>query len=308
MLRCLDDCQARRWSGIRRFTASEYCLREAGKGRRVSAFWIWYVPPSSPRSNSHVCQGEMEALASVSGPIEVRLAAEQPSRATLEVNVRPLTSLPGTESKALAASLRGLLAPAIILSRNPRTLIQLVVQSLTPSPTERFSPSLVAACINAASLALLNAGSIPMTGVVCASAIAYLHPATEEATSALVLDPSETECQTGAASGCFAYLFTTETNEAEELPAIPGARLVWTNWRANNGVLDEGELVRARTFGLAGAEAVWRAIKQSVPQMDGLPSLPTAPQLSAEMLKGSARSDDGMDVSDRESDDAKIEI
>jgi len=241
--------------------------------------------------------GEMEALASVSGPIEVRLAAEQPSRATLEVNVRPLSSLPGTESKALAACLRGLLAPSIILSRNPRTLIQLVVQSLTSPPTERFSPSLVAACINAASLALLNAGSIPMTGVVCAAAVACLRPA--EATSALVLDPSETECQTGAARGCFAYLFTTETSESEESPpAIPGARLVWTNWRANNGIFDEDDLTRARALGLAGAEAVWRAIKQSVPQMDGLPPLP---QLSAEV-------DDDIKVSDEESDDAKIEI
>lgn len=252
--------------------------------------------------------GEMEALASVSGPIEVRLAAEQPSRATLEVNVRPLSSLPGTESKALAASLRGLLAPSIILSRNPRTLIQLVVQSLTPSPTERFSSSLVASCINAASFALLNAGSIPMTGVVCAAAVACLHPTTEETTSALVLDPSESEFHTAAAGGCFAYMFTTETSETEDSPATPGARLVWMNWRANNGVLDEEELMRARALGLTGAETVWRAIKQSVPQMDGLPPLPAAAQLSAEIPEGSAQSDDGMDVSDRESDDAKIEI
>ena len=252
-------------------------------------------------SDSHVCQGEMEALASVSGPVEVRLAAEQPSRATLEVNVRPLSSLPGTESKALAASLRGLLAPSIILSRNPRTLIQLVVQSLTPSPTERFSPSLVAASINAASLALLNAGSVPMTGVVCATAVTCLHPATEDATSALVLDPSEAECHTGTASGCFAYLFTTETNESQESPAIPGARLVWTNWRANNGIFDEEELTRARGLGLAGAESVWRAIKQSVPQMDGLPPLPPSGLLPAEV-------DDDIKASDGESDDAKIEI
>jgi len=236
--------------------------------------------------------GEMEALASVSGPMEVRLAAEQPSRATIEVNVRPLSSLPGTESKALAASLRGLLAPSIILSRNPRTLIQLVVQSLTPSPTERFSPSLVAACINAASLALLNAGSIPMTGVVCAAAVAWLHPATEEATSSyLVLDPSEAESHTAAGCGCFAYLFTTEIGESEESPAIPGARLVWTNWHANSGVFDEEELTRARALGLAGAETVWRAIKQSVPQMDGLPSLPPAGQLP----EGTAHSDDVID-------------
>ena len=247
----------------------------------------------------------MEALASVSGPIEVRLASEQPSRATIEVNVRPLSSLPGTESKALAASLRGLLAPSIILSRNPRTLIQLVVQSLTPSPTEHFSPSLVAACINAASLALLNAGSVPMTGVVCAAAVAWLHPSIEEATSPLVLDPSEAESHTAVACGCFAYLFTTEIGESQESLAIPGARLVWTNWHANSGVFDEGELIRARALGLAGAEIVWRAIKQSVPQMDGSSFLPPVGQLSAEVLQGQAQSDDDIE---RESDDAKIAI
>ena len=247
----------------------------------------------------------MEALASVSGPIEVRLASEQPSRATIEVNVRPLSSLPGTESKALAASLRGLLAPSIILSRNPRTLIQLVVQSLTPSPTEHFSPSLVAACINAASLALLNAGSIPMTGVVCAAAVAWLHPSIEEATSPLVLDLSEAESHTAVACGCFAYLFTTEIGESQESLAIPGARLVWTNWHANSGVFDEGELTRARALGLAGAETVWRAIKQSVPQMDGSSFLPPVGQLSAEVLHGQAQSDDDIE---RESDDAKIAI
>lgn len=39
--------------------------------------------------------GETEALASVSGPLEVRLAAEQASKATFEVIVRPLSGLAG---------------------------------------------------------------------------------------------------------------------------------------------------------------------------------------------------------------------
>jgi hypothetical protein len=142
-----------------------------------------------------------------------------------------------------------------------------------------------------------------MTGVVCAAAVAWLYPSTEEA--ALVLDPSEAESHTAGACGCFAYLFTTEIGESQDSPAIPGARLVWTNWHANSGVFDEGELTRARALGLAGAETVWRAIKQSVPQMDGLASLPPAGQLSAEMLESSAQSDDDIE---RESDDAKIEI
>lgn len=39
--------------------------------------------------------GETKALASVSGPLEVRLAAEQASKATFEVIVRPLSGLAG---------------------------------------------------------------------------------------------------------------------------------------------------------------------------------------------------------------------
>ena len=39
--------------------------------------------------------GTTRAVVSVSGPIEVRLNAELPSRAAMEVNVRPLSGLPG---------------------------------------------------------------------------------------------------------------------------------------------------------------------------------------------------------------------
>ena len=39
--------------------------------------------------------GETKAIASVSGPIEVRLSQEHANRATFEVNVRPLSGSPG---------------------------------------------------------------------------------------------------------------------------------------------------------------------------------------------------------------------
>ena len=39
--------------------------------------------------------GELKALASVSGPIQVRLAAELPSKASFEVTVRPLAGVAG---------------------------------------------------------------------------------------------------------------------------------------------------------------------------------------------------------------------
>jgi exosome complex component RRP46 len=242
-------------------------------------------------------KGDTKALASISGPIEVRLAAEQPSKATFEVNVRPLSSLPGTESKSLAASLRGLLSPSLSLARNPRTLIQLVVQSLTPSTVDGFSPSLVAACINASSLALLNAGSIAMTGVVCAAAVSW-HHAAEEDTLVLVLDPSEAESCEGMGCGCFAFSFTTETSgSSQQLSTKPSARLVWTNWHTRGSVLGEGELEHAHALGFAGAEAVWRAIRQSVPQMGGLTRRrPPPSQATAEELEGVVQEDDDAQV------------
>ena len=54
---------------------------------------------------------ETKALASVSGPIEVRLAAENPSRATFEVSVRPLSYVLGTDAKSLSYTMRSLLSP-----------------------------------------------------------------------------------------------------------------------------------------------------------------------------------------------------
>jgi exosome complex component RRP46 len=95
-----------------------------------------------------VSVGETKAIASVSGPIEVRLAAEQASKATFEVIIRPLSNVPGTESKALAATIRSLLTPSLLLPLNPRTLVQLVIQSLSPSPSVKFHPSLIAYFIN----------------------------------------------------------------------------------------------------------------------------------------------------------------
>ena len=46
--------------------------------------------------------GDTKALASVSGPMEVRLAAEQANKATFEVLVRPLSGLPGASSSLIS--------------------------------------------------------------------------------------------------------------------------------------------------------------------------------------------------------------
>ncbi|KAL0243531.1 hypothetical protein I308_105497 [Cryptococcus tetragattii IND107] len=77
--------------------------------------------------------GSNAVLASCSGPIEVRLREELPDKATLEVNHRPLEGVGATPSRALVTTLETIFPPVLSLEMHPRSLVQLVVQSLVPS-------------------------------------------------------------------------------------------------------------------------------------------------------------------------------
>ncbi|KIO15906.1 hypothetical protein M407DRAFT_247132, partial [Tulasnella calospora MUT 4182] len=178
--------------------------------------------------------GSTSVVASVSGPIEVRLNAELPSKATLEVNVRPLIGISATPEKHYAKQIRDVFEQILILSQHPRALVQLVVQALSPITTSQWNrssytlasegltaqsskrpadianPTLIAAMLNAASLAFLNASSIPMRGTLCAVAVGKkqsMMPSTRSSTEAggLVLDPTEDEF--GDGWGVFAFAF-----------------------------------------------------------------------------------------------------
>ncbi|KAJ7366242.1 hypothetical protein DFH08DRAFT_948292 [Mycena albidolilacea] len=135
-------------------------------------------------------------MASVSGPIEVRLAAENPSLSTFEILLPPLSIVPATQSKSLTASIR----PALW---NP---FADPLQKPVHPDANRSSDS--------DTIALLNARSIPMKGVVCAVAIARIE-------SSLIVDPGEDEETTALdASGCFAPVLGN---------GIDDTRYVWTN-------------------------------------------------------------------------------
>ncbi|WWC59069.1 uncharacterized protein I303_101616 [Kwoniella dejecticola CBS 10117] len=77
--------------------------------------------------------GSNAALASCSGPLEVRLNKELPTRATLEVSHRPLEGVGATPSRALVTTLESIFPTALSLPSYPRSLIQLIVQSLSSS-------------------------------------------------------------------------------------------------------------------------------------------------------------------------------
>ncbi|KAK6904105.1 hypothetical protein I203_107620 [Kwoniella mangroviensis CBS 8507] len=83
--------------------------------------------------------GATSALASCSGPLEVRLNQELPTRATLEISHRPLEGVGATASRALITTLESIYPSALRLSLYPRSLIQIIVQSLSSSSAPTLS-------------------------------------------------------------------------------------------------------------------------------------------------------------------------
>ncbi|WVW78859.1 hypothetical protein I302_100822 [Kwoniella bestiolae CBS 10118] len=194
--------------------------------------------------------GSTSALASCSGPLEVRLNKELPTRATLEISHRPLEGVGATPSRALITTLESIFPSSLRLSLYPRSLIQIIVQSLssssssssykdtsydTPqvyididpssseliqknvwpqpqsqvteegegtSPNTSYPFSSRCASINAATLAVLDAGSIAMTSLPIAISIIDLSN-----DRGLIVDPSIEEESNSVARFGFGWSF-----------------------------------------------------------------------------------------------------
>jgi len=85
-------------------------------------------------------------MCSVVGPAVVKIRQEKLDKATVEVVARPLVGLPGVVDKARERSIQETLEPLILSSLHPRTLVQIVVQTMKDdgcvSRTESFAPLL----------------------------------------------------------------------------------------------------------------------------------------------------------------------
>ncbi|SPO26652.1 related to RRP46 - Exosome non-catalytic core component [Ustilago trichophora] len=146
--------------------------------------------------------GPVNVVASVSGPTEVRIRDELTDRATLDVIFQPQHGVAGIPAQAISDSLFTALSSVLLLHHHPRSLIQVVLQTLSSPSLPQSSAQIIhkdvtsnqrhvarqplllgpdnppsvteqAALINAASLALLDAG-IPARGSVAACACAIL--------------------------------------------------------------------------------------------------------------------------------------
>ncbi|XP_071962985.1 exosome complex component RRP46-like [Antedon mediterranea] len=137
-------------------------------------------------------QGDTTVLVAVYGPGEVRQNKEIIDKATVEVVFKPKTGLPGVYEKSQERLIQNSCAAAILSALHPRTSILIVVQVI------KDSGSLLSCCINAACLALMDAG-VPMKYLICSITSALDKEGT------VILDPTDKQCKDAASVMTFAF-------------------------------------------------------------------------------------------------------
>lgn len=143
-------------------------------------------------------QGVTKVVFSVSGPMEVKIREELPNEATLELVVRPVTGLSSTREALIEDRLHSLLGSIILKHLYPRSLIQMVVQVLESGESRRNNVLELAAAINAATVALIDAG-VPVNGLITSTSIAI------DDSDQLVLWPTAEQLKTAISTHCIAY-------------------------------------------------------------------------------------------------------
>ena len=116
---------------------------------------------SQPDGSACFCQGDTTILAAVYGPTEIRIAREQADRATVEVTFKRKSGLPGCVDKHQEKLLEAACRSQIMSSLHPRSAISIILQEM------QAMGSVVACCINAACLALLDA-AVPLRALFAA--------------------------------------------------------------------------------------------------------------------------------------------
>ncbi|XP_072346281.1 exosome complex component RRP46-like isoform X2 [Scyliorhinus torazame] len=107
-----------------------------------------------------VMKGDTTVLAAVYGPAEVKVSKEIFDKATLDVLLKPKVGLPSVAEKSKEQMIRNTCEATILTALHPRSSITIVLQVI------HDSGSLLSCCLNAACMALMDAG-LPMRSVFC---------------------------------------------------------------------------------------------------------------------------------------------
>ncbi|KAG7760930.1 hypothetical protein KL947_000901 [Ogataea haglerorum] len=103
--------------------------------------------------------GAIKVMSSVTGPIEAaRPRNELPTKAYLDINIRPSFGVPSTRETLLEHKLGQLLPAVINLDQYPRQTIQIAVQILKNGEPNDYTARQLVAIINSVFIALINSG------------------------------------------------------------------------------------------------------------------------------------------------------
>ncbi|XP_068106743.1 exosome complex component RRP46 [Hyperolius riggenbachi] len=131
--------------------AAEALLREIGCEQSLL---------SRPDGSATFMQGDTSVLAGVYGPAEIKFSREIYDKSTIEVILRPKVGLPAIQEKNQEQLIRATCEAVILGTLHPRTSITVVLQIINDAG------SLLACCLNAACMGLMDAG-IPMRTLFC---------------------------------------------------------------------------------------------------------------------------------------------
>ncbi|CAI4499459.1 CRB_1a_G0020910.mRNA.1.CDS.1 [Saccharomyces cerevisiae] len=135
--------------------------------------------------SSEFVSQDTKVICSVTGPIEPKARQELPTQLALEIIVRPAKGVATTREKVLEDKLRAVLTPLITRYCYPRQLCQITCQILESGEDEaEFSLRELSCCINAAFLALVDAG-IALNSMCASIPIAIIKD-----TSDIIVDPT----------------------------------------------------------------------------------------------------------------------
>lgn len=135
--------------------------------------------------SSEFVSQDTKVICSVTGPIEPKARQELPTQLALEIIVRPAKGVATTREKVLEDKLRAVLTPLITRHCYPRQLCQITCQILESGEDEaEFSLRELSCCINAAFLALVDAG-IALNSMCASIPIAIIKD-----TSDIIVDPT----------------------------------------------------------------------------------------------------------------------
>ena len=147
---------------------------------------------SRPDGSAQICHGDTSVMAAVYGPGEIKISKERLDRATTEVVYKPKVGFPGCSDRAQEQLICRVCESMILSGMHPRTAITIVVQEM------QNSGGFLAACINAACMALLDA-AVPLQHTVAAVSCCVLDE------GQIQMDPTAKDEEGAAASMTFVF-------------------------------------------------------------------------------------------------------